>query len=102
MSNQFINLIELRGNKIEIKNFLDNYTFFSNYNQCQTPWYKSIVEKFNNLENDNNKIYVNSLVFYNSCPIDDCIKDIIHYFKHIEIKYCFYDIVLNIQFGWLY
>ena len=47
MSNQFINLIELHGNNIEIKNFLDNYTFFSKFNYCQKPWYKSIIAKFN-------------------------------------------------------
>lgn len=99
----FINLIELRGNNIEIKNFLDNYTFFSKFNYCQKPWYKSIIAKFNDSSKcKDSKISINCLVFKNSCPIDDCIKDIIHFFKNIEIKYCFYDIRLNIQFGWLY
>lgn len=113
MSNEFINLFELQGDSKEIKKFIDEHTRLTKFTNCEKIWdTHDFIEK-NLTKNEKNTIFnstggriksstTNTLVLYNTSPIDECIRHIIKFYINITLKYSYYDVNKEILYGWMY
>jgi len=113
MSNEFVNLFELDGDPTEVKRFIDGHTTLTKFTNCQKVWdthrfiqsHLSEGEREKVAESTGGRIKsksANTLVLYNTSPIEECIRHIIKYYINITLKYSYYDEHKEIMYGWMY
>jgi hypothetical protein len=113
MENEFVNLFELDGDINEIKRFINEHTTLTKFTNCHKVW--DTHDFIQTHLTDDQKVRIanstggrikssssNTLILYNTSPIDECIRYIIKYYINIVLKYSYYDVKKNIMYGWMY